>query len=188
MEEDIKIVEVPLYECYKCDEVFSDERTLKRHIRANRCIGVWYVCKRCLNFFDTPSDLKRHQSLKRGCAKAVLSGKVVSTASKMGAVANVPIEALAAVRLQKGADDAGGMTSYLENVAKRGDHHEVTSVLLVCSLDELDQLLSHISSLSDDTALFIDLLAVLSDYSNTDDVSPEKRAKLRAFVDLNVRL
>jgi len=182
------VVIMPAWSCYKCGEAFADERSLERHLNSQRsgsCIGVWFVCRRCLNFFDTPSELKRHQSLKRGCAKALLGGKMVK-ASASGK--EVPIEAMTAVRLKKGAQDAGGMPAYLERVVLRGNHQEIQDVLQACTVEDLGVFLDYVQSVADDTALFIDLLAVLSNYGNTEDISPEKRAKIRPFVELNITL
>ena len=176
---------LPEWSCYKCDEALADERSLKRHLRSNNCIGIWYVCKRCLDFFDKPSDIKRHQNRKRGCAKAVLGGKIVqaSTTSK-----EIPLEVVTAVRLKRGATDAGGMSSYLDHVAKRGNHQEIKDVLQACNIGELVIFLERVNGVSDDIALFIDIIAVLADYSNTELVSPEKKAILKAFVNFNITL
>ena len=186
--EESSVLIVPLWSCYKCGEPFSDERSLQRHLTSKTigsCIGVWYVCRRCLEFFDKPSVLRRHQGLKRGCAKAVLGGKTIHHTTTAD---SVPLEAMVAVRLKRGAEDAGGMMPYLQHVVNRGNHQEMRDVLQACSVSELDVLLGYVQTASDDTALFIDLLAQLSDFSNTEDVSPEKRAKLKDFVNRNVTL
>jgi hypothetical protein len=106
----------------------------------------------------------------------------------VGRAIEVPHEVMTAIRLHKGAEDAGGLEDYLKRVAFRGNHQEIQDVLQACTLEDLDVFLEYVQSVADDTALFIDLLAVLSDFGNAEDTSPEKRAKIRPFVDRNVTL
>ena len=179
-------IEIDNWDCYKCSESFSDKHSLDRHNkRSGSCIGVWYVCKRCLDFFDKPSELRKHQSLKRGCSKAVLSGKIIKVS------VDIPFEAMATVRLKRGAEDAGNMMTYLEHVVARGNHQEMRDVLQACSIVDIHQLIVSIGKLADDvdkTGLFIDLLAILSDFSNAGGTSPEKKALLQQFIDENIVL
>ena len=171
---------LPTYVCRKCDADFPDDRALKRHLRRRQgCIGMWYVCKRCLQFFNTPSEIKLHQDRKRRCKPAAICAP------------GIPREAVLKLRLQKGAEDAGSMRQYLQRVINRADNHELCDVLDVCTLDELDELLTLLLKYGDDpsqTATFIQLLAMLSNYSNGEQISPEKRAMMKHYVDTNVTL
>ena len=56
-------------------------------------------------------------------------------------------------------------------------------------MDDLNEFLGAIAATAaGDSGAFIDMLAVLSDFSNTDMVSPEKRAVIKMFVSQNVTL
>lgn len=80
----------------------------------------------------------------------------------------------------------GDPTEYLRHVVQRRDKAEVLNVLEAASLGDLEilfQLIVHPTHNLDYA-----LLAIMSDFSNGDTVSLEKRALIRQFVDQNVSL
>ena len=164
--------------CDKCDRKFSDKKALQDHLtrRYKSCIGIWYVCKRCNGFFDTPSAISRHQGLKTACEAATVPSGGAETR-----------EAALAIRLQKGIDDAGSIQNYLAHVVEREDEQEIADVLESCLMEHAELLLKMIGEI-EYMGRKINLLAILADYANGETVSPERGAIIREFVDVHVTL
>jgi hypothetical protein len=170
--------------CDKCGAKFADERALKNHHRRlqGKCMGAWYVCKRCTRFFDRPSELDRHQATKIPCTLHVTT-PVVASASPVGP----PPEVAAWIRYEKAIWDAGSAKLYLQRAIRRRDESEINNILEACSLQDLQMFLDLFSQEIDDTAR-IKVLAQMSNFANQNNVSLEKRTLIRHFVDENVSL
>ncbi len=60
------------FPCYRCGKLYKSNKTLEKHLKdVPFCVGVIYVCKRCLQPFDNLTKLKRHQHNKKNCLKFV---------------------------------------------------------------------------------------------------------------------
>jgi hypothetical protein len=164
--------------CNRCNKVFSDPKALKHHhsIRELSCIGMWYVCKRCLQHFDTPSTIRAHQSRKKVCSP---NGAAVDNADDNGTSHSVK-----ALLLHKGAQDAGSTIEYFRHAVIRSDKAELMSILDICSLADIDSVFEVLKELkrNDRDGLVITALGVLAEFANKPRTSPEKAAKIRAFV------
>lgn len=135
-------------------------------------IGVWYVCRRCCEPFDTPSAIERHQSRKQLCKP-----------SKTPGASNMHL-----VRYRKALEDFGNdAETYLRHVIQRGVHWEIIDVLDSCDFQDFNLFLKLLTNL-DGSSEFFDLLALLSDYSNRNYISLERRMRLKAYVDEHITL
>jgi len=154
--------------CYKCGAEFDRERAWRYHMRMVDCVGTWYVCKRCCAVFDTPSAIKKHHSLRRGCPRLLIDAQPTNTA-------------LARLRYKKAIADYNGDTkAYMHASIKRGDHKEITDIIEACSLVDLRIFFELLNSEPDDAKLY-DLLGAIVDFANLSTTSLEKRARIKAF-------
>ena len=162
--------------CPKCGETFKNLKHHLEKIKKKSCIGVWYVCKRCGEFFEFESALLRHQSTKSVCE--------LRTSTPLQP--DIPREMSAPIRYLKAINDCGSKQEYLQRAVKRGLKQELLNVMEACSLDDLAAIFDAVQK-SYPAHLF-KILAVMSDFANQETVSLEKRAMIREFVDRNVTL
>jgi hypothetical protein len=175
---------LPQHYCPKCDHSFGTDKGLAVHLRKGGCIGMWFVCKRCMRAFDTLSAIKAHQDRKRVCQPPIQATSRAATTTEL----EIPVQRL---RLLKGAHDAGNMRTYFDHVAQRAENNELTDCLEATEYSELEWLLEAIEKLKAEPTTsyaFVEVLAQVADFANQSFTSPEKRALIRAFVSRHTTL
>jgi hypothetical protein len=55
------------WECNWCSCYFSSKQALQKHQEKGVCMKKGYICMRCLQLWNTPSELRRHQTSQRKC-------------------------------------------------------------------------------------------------------------------------
>lgn len=166
----------PKVSCNKCGKGFADDYSLARHRtqRSKGCGGVWYVCQRCLEYFDKASAIKQHQAKTKQCQQRMFSDEDVHKRQP-------PKELVNKLRLRKGKDDAGSVEAYYNNVIARANKAEVVCVLEACDIKEFDVIFSIIEREAS-SANALTVVSILANFANEIDVSPEKSALIKRFV------
>ena len=164
--------------CEKCGKIFADEYSLKHHMekRTTSCIGIWYVCRRCLQCFKSASLIKIHQQQQKLCIPPNFEEPTPHTTTAMP-----PPELIKSLKLRKGAYDNGTMEAYLQRVIKRRNATEMRNVLEAVNISELYLMLKLIRELPNRSGI-IDCLAHISSFANMPTTSPEKHATIQEFV------
>jgi hypothetical protein len=142
--------------------------------------GILYVCERCLEVFPTPSTAKRHVERKRKCHWF--------QAGNPGLQQNA--EALCKLRYRKALQDYNEDASlYFNSALERNDQTELSDILNVSTFPHFELLLTIIEQTkTKQPKKFFDILAMLSDFSNRDDISIARKMRLKAFVDHHLTL
>jgi len=55
--------------CDWCSGRMSSKQALQKHQDKGVCLKKGYLCLRCLQLWQTPSELQRHQTSQRKCKK-----------------------------------------------------------------------------------------------------------------------
>lgn len=130
---------------------------------------MWYVCKRCLESFETISVIKDHQTRQTPCQLKHHSES-----------AELPHEVINDLRLKKGAKDCGSMVSYFDHVLLRMDETEIKNVLSACSLVDLYKIIELVNKL--ENVHRIKCLSQFANFCDANDSSPEKISVIRNFI------
>lgn len=158
--------------CNKCGKEFLSKQALTKHRAFTQvgCIGAWHVCKRCFQCFDHLSELRRHQSTIKLC------DDLSSASASASASASLP-ETINKLKLRKAVVDAGSLEGYFTHVIDRANETEIHNTLEACTLDDLSLFCNVVEN---NNAL--NVLSEMAVFANRLDVSPEKVAKIKAFI------
>jgi hypothetical protein len=67
--EEVEDKEVVSWVCEWCLTEMSSKQALQKHQEKAVCMKKGYICLRCLQLWNTPSELHRHQTSQRRCKK-----------------------------------------------------------------------------------------------------------------------
>lgn len=172
------------HECTRgCGKTFDRAVERRRHEASKfGCVGIIYLCQRCLAAFPSLAKVRRHQRRKRLCPRHNVCEREGRQPYVLPPVRRCEIRYAAAVR-----DCGGDARQYLRGALRRGQQNELVGCFTACTMSDFTWLVTQMRGYRRTDPHTQRLMMAAVDYIKQEENSPERAHRLKAFLEANLR-